>query len=194
MRQNEMFLLKLGEVVLKGLNRRSFEDRLVANVARRLKSCGSFQVYIRQSTIYAEPTADTCDMEAAYAAARQVFGVVSVARAVPCEKTVEAIVETAKEYLAENFAGAKSFKVESKRADKQYPMNSIQVSQAVGGELAEAFPHVAVDVHSPDLTVHVEIREKYAYVHAPAVPGAGGLPVGMGGHAVSLLSEIGRAL
>ena len=84
MRQNEMFLLKLGEVVLKGQNRRSFEDRLVANTARRLKSCGSFQVYIRQSTIYAEPTTDHCDMEAAYAAARQVFGVVSVARAVPC--------------------------------------------------------------------------------------------------------------
>ena len=188
MRQNEMFLLKLGEVVLKGLNRRSFEDRLVANVARRLKSCGSFQVYIRQSTIYAEPTTDHCDMEAAYAAARQVFGVVSVARAVPCEKTVEAIVATARDYLADAFASAKSFKVESKRADKNYPLNSIQVSQAVGGELAEAFPHVAVDVHNPDLTVHVEIREKYAYVHAPAVPGAGGLPVGMGGHAISLLS------
>lgn len=188
MRQNEMFLLKLGEVVLKGQNRRSFEDRLVANTARRLKSCGSFQVYIRQSTIYAEPTTDTCDMEAAYAAARQVFGVVSVARAVPCEKTVEAIVETAKDYLADAFASARSFKVESKRADKNYPMNSIQLSQAVGGELAEAFPQVTVDVHNPDLTVHVEIREKHAYVHAPAVPGAGGLPVGMGGHAVSLLS------
>jgi len=188
MRQNEMFLLKLGEVVLKGLNRRSFEDRLVANAARRLRSCGSFQVYIRQSTIYAEPTAENCDMEAAYAAARQVFGVVSVARAVPCEKTVEAIAETAKSYLADAFASAKSFKVESKRADKTYPLNSIQISQAVGGELAEAFPHVAVDVHDPELTVHVEIREKYAYVHAPAVPGAGGLPVGMGGRAVSLLS------
>ena len=127
-------------------------------------------------------------MEAAYAAARQVFGVVSVARAVPCEKTVEAIVETARTYLADAFAAARSFKVESKRADKSYPMNSIQVSQAVGGDLAELFPHVAVDVHDPDLTVYVEIREKYAYVHAPAVPGAGGLPVGMGGHAVSLLS------
>ena len=188
MRQNEMFLLKLGEVVLKGQNRRAFEDRLVANTARRLKSCGSFQVYIRQSTIYAEPTTETCDMEAAYAAARQVFGVVSVARAVPCEKTVAAIVATAKDYLAEAFASAGSFKVESKRADKNYPLNSIQLSQAVGGELAEAFPHVAVDVHSPDLTVHVEIREKHAYVHAPAVPGAGGLPVGMGGHGISLLS------
>ena len=80
MNNHEMLLLKLGEVVLKGQNRRSFEDRLVANVARRLKSCGSFQVYIRQSTIYAEPTTDRCDMEAAYAAARQVFGVVSAGR------------------------------------------------------------------------------------------------------------------
>ena len=188
MRQNEMFLLKLGEVVLKGQNRRSFEDRLVTNVRRRLKKCGSFQVYVRQSTIYAEPVNESCDMEAAWQAARQVFGVVSVARAVPCEKTVPAIVETARTYLAEAFAQAKSFKVESKRADKNYPMNSIQVSQAVGGDLAELFPHVAVDVHNPDLTVYVEIREKHAYVHAPAVPGAGGLPVGMGGHAVSLLS------
>ena len=172
----------------KGQNRKSFEDRLVTNVRRRLRRCGSFQIYVRQSTIYAEPLEGRCDIEAAYRAARQVFGVVSVARAVPCEKTVESIVETAKSYLAEEFARAKSFKVESKRADKHFHLNSIQVSQAVGGDLAEAFPSVPVDVHHPDLTVFVEIREKHAYVHGPAVPGAGGLPVGMGGHAVSLLS------
>ena len=183
-----MLLLKLGEVVLKGQNRKSFEDRLVTNVRRRLRRCGSFQIYVRQSTIYAEPLEGRCDIEAAYRAARQVFGVVSVARAVPCEKTVESIVETAKSYLAEEFSRAKSFKVESKRADKHFHLNSIQVSQAVGGDLAEAFPSVPVDVHHPDLTVFVEIREKHAYVHGPAVPGAGGLPVGMGGHAVSLLS------
>ena len=188
MNQQEMLLLKLGEVVLKGQNRKSFEDRLVTNVRRRLRRCGSFQIYVRQSTIYAEPLEGRCDIEAAYRAARQVFGVVSVARAVPCEKTVESIVETAKSYLAEEFARAKSFKVESKRADKHFHLNSIQVSQAVGGDLAEAFPSVPVDVHHPDLTVFVEIREKHAYVHGPAVPGAGGLPVGMGGHAVSLLS------
>ena len=188
MNQNEMLLLKLGEVVLKGLNRRTFEDRLVTNVRRRLRDCGSFQVYVRQSTIYAEPQGEDCDMEAAWEAARQVFGVVSVARAVPCEKTLEAIAATAKEYLAGEFAAARTFKVESKRSDKQFPLNSIQISQAVGGDLAEAFPRVAVDVRHPDLTVHVEIREKHAYVHGPAVPGAGGLPVGTGGTAVSLLS------
>ncbi|SFP50517.1 thiamine biosynthesis protein ThiI [Oscillibacter sp. PC13] len=188
MNQNEIFLLKLGEVVLKGLNRRSFEDKLLANVRRRIRHCGSFQVTLRQSTIYVEPAQDDCDMEAAYTACRQVFGVAAVARAVPCEKTVEAIVATAKAYLGEALAAARSFKVESKRADKTFFMNSIQLSQAVGGDLAELFPNVTVDVHKPDLTVFVEIREKYAYVHAPAVSGAGGLPVGMGGHAVSLLS------
>lgn len=187
MNQQEIFLLKLGEVVLKGLNRRSFEDKLLSNVRRRLRGCGSFQVYLRQSTIYVEPQGE-CDMEAAWEACRQVFGVVSIARAVPCEKTVEAITDTAEKYLASEFANAKSFKVESKRADKSYYLNSIQISQEVGGELAERFPSVAVDVHNPDLTVYVEIREKAAYVHAPAVPGAGGLPVGMGGRAVSLLS------
>ena len=187
MNQQEIFLLKLGEVVLKGLNRRSFEDKLLSNVRRRLRGCGSFQVYLRQSTIYVEPQGE-CDMEAAWEACRQVFGVVSIARGVPCEKTVEAITDTAEKYLASEFAKAKSFKVESKRADKSYYLNSIQISQEVGGELAERFPSVAVDVHNPDLTVYVEIREKAAYVHAPAVPGAGGLPVGMGGRAVSLLS------
>ena len=185
---NEMFLLKLGEVVLKGLNRRSFEDRLLSNTRRRMKSCGNFNIYMRQSTIYVEPKDDSCDLEAAYEACQQIFGVVAVARAVPCEKSVEAIVATAKEYLAGEFDQAKTFKVESKRADKHFYLNSIQISQAVGGELAEAFPSVSVDVHKPDLTVYVEIREKFAYVHAPSVPGAGGLPIGTGGHAVSLLS------
>lgn len=184
----EIFLLKLGEVVLKGQNRQSFEDKLLANVRRRVKNCGSFQCSLRQSTIYVEPQGEDCDMEAAWDACRQVFGIAAVARAVPCEKTVDAIVEAARTYLADAFAVAKSFKVESKRADKMFPMNSIQLSQAVGGDLAELFPHVAVDVHNPDLTVFVEIREKYAYVHTPSVPGAGGLPIGMGGTAVSLLS------
>ena len=184
----EIFLLKLGEVVLKGQNRQSFEDKLLANVRRRVKNCGSFQCSLRQSTIYVEPQGEDCDMEAAWDACRQVFGIAAVARAVPCEKTVPAIVEAARTYLADAFSAAKSFKVESKRADKTYPMNSIQLSQAVGGDLAELFPNVAVDVHTPDLTVFVEIREKYAYVHTPSVPGAGGLPTGVGGRAMLLLS------
>ena len=111
----EIFLLKLGEVVLKGQNRQSFEDKLLANVRRRVKNCGSFQCSLRQSTIYVEPQSDDCDMEAAWTACRQVFGIAAVARAVPCEKTVPAIVETAGAYLGGAFAAAKSFKVESGR-------------------------------------------------------------------------------
>ena len=184
----EIFLLKLGEVVLKGLNRRSFEDKLVSNVCRRVRRCGSFNVYLRQSTIYVEPQNAQCDMAEALTACRQVFGVVSVAKAVPCAKDVAAIADTAARYLKDEFAAATTFKVESKRADKLFRLNSIQISQQVGGILAERFPDVAVDVHKPDLTVYVEVREKAAYVHAPAAPGAGGLPIGMGGRAVSLLS------
>ena len=186
--QQEILLLKLGEVVLKGLNRNQFEDKLISNVIRRLRPYGRFQVYTRQSTIYVEPANPNCDMDEAAVACGQIFGVAAVARALPCEKSVVAIVETAKKYLADEFAAARTFKVESKRADKRFHLNSIQLSQQVGGMLAEAFPHVKVDVHKPDLTVFVEIREKAAYVHGPAMEGAGGLPVGTGGKAVSLLS------
>ena len=184
----ELFLLKLGEVVLKGLNRSHFEDKLMANVARRLRPLGTFRIYTRQSTIYVEPQSGVTDMDAVYHACSQIFGIVSVVRAVPCEKSVPAIVETAKLYLAPEFARAKDFKVESKRADKRFPLNSIQLSQQVGSLLHRAFPKTAVNVHDPELTVYVEIRERAAYVHGPALPGAGGLPVGMGGKAVSLLS------
>ena len=160
----------------------------MANVARRLRPLGTFRIYTRQSTIYVEPQSGVTDMDAVYHACSQIFGIVSVVRAVPCEKSVPAIVETAKLYLAPEFARAKDFKVESKRADKRFPLNSIQLSQQVGSLLHRAFPKVAVNVHDPELTVYVEIRERAAYVHGPTLPGAGGLPVGMGGKAVSLLS------
>ena len=185
---NEIILLKLGEVVLKGLNRHTFEDKLMSNIRRRLQHCGKFHVYSKQSTIYVEPLEDGCDMDAAYAACKQVFGVISVTRARPCPKDKDAILSCARSYLGDQLARAKSFKVETKRSDKHFPMNSMEISQYVGGLLHDAYPHLAVDVHHPELCVHVEVREKAAYVHGPAEPGAGGLPIGMGGRAVSLLS------
>ena len=184
----EMILCKLGEVVLKGLNRSSFEDKLLSNTRRRLQNCGHFKIYSRQSTVYVEPLDDSCDLDRAFAALRQVFGYISVSRARPCEKSKEAIAETAKHYLHRELTEARSFKVESKRADKQFPLSSIQLSQWVGGEIHDAFPQLKVDVHQPELTVFVEVREACAYVHGPACSGAGGLPIGMGGTAVSLLS------
>ena len=185
---NEIILCKLGEVVLKGLNRRSFEMKLMSNIRRRTARFGKFRIYSKQSTIYVEPAEETCDLSGAYAACKQVFGIIAIARAVPGPKEKEAILATAKTYLGEALTAARSFKVESKRADKSFPMSSIQLSQWVGGELHEAYPHLKVDVHHPELTVYVEVREDAAYVHAPAEPAAGGLPIGMGGRAVSLLS------
>ena len=185
---NEIVLLKLGEVVLKGLNRRTFEDKLMANIRRRIQHCGSFRVYSKQSTIYVEPQSGGCDMDGAYAACKQIFGIVAVTRARPCAKDKDAILNCAKAYLDEDLRTVKSFKVETKRADKLFPMTSMEISQYVGGLLHDAYPHLTVDVHHPELCVHVEVREKAAYVHGPSQPGAGGLPIGMGGTAVSLLS------
>ena len=185
---NEMILLKLGELVLKGLNRRSFEDKLQANIHRRLNHLGQFRVYTRQSTTYIEPMRDDCDMDGAWEAMKKVFGVVGLSRARSCEKDQDAILSAAREYLGDRLAAARTFKVETKRADKTFPMTSIQVSQYVGGELDELYPNLKVDVHHPELTVYVEIRDYAAFVHADPEPGAGGLPVGINGRAVSLLS------
>lgn len=185
---NDILLLKQGEIVLKGLNRKYFEQRLESNLRRRLKPLGEFKIYTMQSTVYVEPFDDSCDIDAAYEAVQKVFGIVSIARATACEKNKEAIAETALRCLGELVRRAKSFKVETKRADKSFPMTSIQLSQYVGGELNGAYPDTAVDVHNPELVVNVEVRDYLAYVHAEAVQGAGGLPVGCNGNAVTLLS------
>ena len=185
---NEMILLKLGEMVLKGLNRHSFEDKLQANIHRRLNGLGRFRVYTRQSTTYVEPMEDSCDMDAAWEAMKKVFGVVGLSRARACEKDKDAILKACHEYLDDRLRTARTFKVETRRADKTFPMTSIQLSQYVGGELDELYPNLQVDVHHPELTVYVEIRDYAAFVHANPDPGAGGLPVGINGRAVSLLS------
>ncbi len=185
---NEMILLKLGELVLKGLNRHSFEDKLQANIHRRLNGLGQFKVYTRQSTTYVEPKDGGCDMDGAFAALKQVFGVVGVSRARACGKDKDEILRAAREYLDSELKAAHTFKVETKRADKTFPMTSIQLSQYVGGELDELYPNLKADMHNPELTVHLEVRDYAAFVHAGPEPGAGGLPVGMSGRAVALLS------
>ncbi|MBR2048022.1 MAG: tRNA 4-thiouridine(8) synthase ThiI [Oscillospiraceae bacterium] len=184
----EIFLLKLGEIVLKGANKRQFEAKLRSNVRRRMKAYGEFDVYLMQSTVYVEPMNEECDVDGAWEACRSIFGVVRLCRCRPCEKNTDAIFNTIEEYLGDELDCAKSFKVESKRSDKAFPLNSIQLSQEIGGRLAEAHPHVEVDVHHPDYTVFVEVRDLAAYVHGPAEPGAGGLPTGVGGRAMCLLS------
>lgn len=184
----DIILLKQGEIVLKGLNRKSFEMKLIANIKRRLAPFGGFRVYSVQSTIYVEPQDAQCDMDGAYDAVKTIFGIAAVSRAAACPKEKDAIYETARRYLGDTLGRAKSFKVETKRSDKRFPMTSIQLSQYVGGLLAEDYPHVRVDVHAPEFTVNIEVRDFAAYVHGPSEPGAGGMPVGTNGRAVSLLS------
>ena len=184
---NDIILLKQGEIILKGQNRREFEVKLTSNLRRRLRPFGEFKIYTMQSTVYVEPVG-TCDMDGALEAATTVFGANSVSRAAACEKDKDAIVETAIAYLETELTVANSFKVESKRADKRFPMGSIELSRYVGGLLHDRFPHLTPDMHTPELTVNVEIRDLAAYVHGPAHEGAGGLPVGVGGRMVALLS------
>lgn len=185
---NEIFLLKLGEIVLKGQNRKQFESKLRQNVRRRMKPYGEFDVYIIQSTVYVEPKSLDCDLEGAWEACHFIFGVVSLCRCRPCEKNLDRIFEAVEAYLGEDLECAQSFKVESKRSDKAFPLTSIGISQEIGGRLAEAHPHLQVDVHRPQYTVYVEVRDLAAYVHGPAEPGAGGLHTGVGGRAAVLLS------
>ena len=185
---NDLILLKEGEIVLKGLNRRSFEQRLIAIIKRRLEKIGKYRVYCQQSTIYVEGAEDNSDMDAAFEVCKKIFGIIKLNKAAACEKDKDEIARTAIEYLRDEMLSASSFKVETKRSDKAFPMTSIELSQYVGGLLSEAYPDTAVDVHDPELTVHIEVRDQAAYVHLSSVNGAGGMPLGSNGTAVTLLS------
>ena len=184
----EIFLLKLGEIVLKGANKRQFEDKLRQNVRRRVRPFGNFDVYLMQSTVYVEPMDDEADVDGAWDACHTIFGITNICRCRACEKDMDSIFNAIEEYLGDDLDCAESFKVESKRSDKAFPMTSIAISQEIGGRLAEAHPDCRVDVRHPAYTVYVEVRDMAAYVHGPAEQGAGGLPTGVGGRAMCLLS------
>ncbi len=183
----EILLLKLGEIVLKGLNRRTFEERLMLNVRAALKCAGDFTMQNGQSTLLITPE-ENFDMGVAVEAAKKVFGVASVVVAMPCEKTFESVCETAVSYLEKELKSAKTFKCEAKRADKKFPMKSPELCAELGGYILDRFPHLSVDVHNPDVTVTAEIRDFAAYVHGGRIKGAGGMPVGSNGKATMLLS------
>ena len=182
----EVLLLKMGEMVLKGLNRSRFESRLISSLRAALRPCGQFSVESRQSVVYAAPQAPGCDMEGAAAAAGRVFGFANLSRAARCEASMEAL-RAAIPPLA-GLEGVKTFKVEARRADKGFPLTSPEICAALGETVLDAFPHLTVDVKAPDEIVWAEIREGCAYLHLKPRPGAGGLPVGTSGKAVLLLS------
>ena len=186
--QKEVILCKYGEIVLKGANRKTFEDQLVKSMKYRAKRYGNFDIHRAQSTIYIEPKDDLCDLDGMYEAAQRVFGIVSVSRAAVCEKDLDAILRLAESYLPALLAGKRTFKVEGKRSDKRFPYDSMALAREVGGAVLRACPDIRVDVHHPDTVVKVEIREYGAYLSPGQVKGAGGMPVGTNGKGLVLLS------
>lgn len=184
----EILLIKNGELALKGLNRRTFEEALMHNLRYRLRRAGDFLVRCAQSTIYIEPKNDGADLEEACDCVSRVFGISAFSRARVVEKNLDAIQAAAVEYFGARLKTCATFKVESKRSDKQFPLTSPEISREVGGYILEHFPHLRVDVHQPDLQIMVEIRDFGAYLHAEQIPGAGGMPVGTGGKAAILIS------
>ena len=188
MKFDEVILCKYGEIVLKGNNRATFESTLAKELRRRASPYGSFKIYFKQSTLFVEPRDEYADMDGMYEAAKKVFGIIAVNRAVVCEKNMESIVATAREYLPEKLRGKRTFKVDAKRSDKKFPLTSPEISAEIGGVILSEVRGIRVDVHNPEVTVTVEVRDEFAYIRAGQEPGAGGLPIRTAGRGLLLLS------
>lgn len=185
----EVLLIKNGELALKGLNRSTFEDMLVKNIRRRLlASVGKFQFTKSQSTIIAEPVDEDADFEEAVETLKKVFGIAAFSRAAVCDKDFESIKNMALEYLGDDLRSVKTFKVNAKRSDKKFPMTSPEICREVGAHLLRNISSLSVDVHNPDITVTVEVRDKNVFIHGNQIKGAGGMPVGSAGRVALLVS------
>lgn len=184
----EIILVKNGELVLKGLNRCSFEDVLIKNMKRHLAPLGVFKFTKSQSTIMVEPEDADTDLDDAAECLKKVFGIAALSRAAVCEKDMNCIIKTALAYLEDELSGAKTFKVEAKRSDKKFPLKSPEICRETGGAILKKFNHLKVDVHNPEITVTVEIRDNYAFVRGNNIKGAGGMPTGTSGRAAVLIS------
>lgn len=184
----EVILAKLGEIVLKGLNRKSFEDLLLKNIKRRLKKIGDFEVKCAQSTIYIASKDNSTDLTEVTTSLQKIFGIVSISKAAITNKTMKDIEKTTLEYLGPTLKISKTFKVETKRADKKFALKSPEISSQLGGFVLKNFKNLSVDVHHPDIVINIEIRDFGAYVRGEAIKGVGGLPVGSSGKAAILIS------
>ena len=184
----EVILIKNGELALKGLNRHHFEELLIKNMRHRLSPLGKFDFITAQSTIVIEPESESVDMNECAGIIGHVFGIAGYSRAAKVEKNFEVILKETASYLEDDLLGASTFKVEAKRSDKKFPLNSPEICREAGGYLLNKFPHLGVDVHSPDVTVTIEIRDTAAYIHSKQQKGAGGMPVGSSGKACVLIS------
>ena len=183
----EIILIKNGELVLKGLNRNTFEDILIKNMRKSLKDLGEFTFTKSQSTIMIE-SAEDIDLDDAVDRLKRVFGIAALSRAAVAKKDMDDIMNVSREYLEDELSLAKTFKVEAKRSDKKFPLKSPEIARELGGFLLSEFNHLKVDVHNPDVTVTVEIRDNYAFIRGNNIRGAGGMPVGTSGRAAVLIS------
>ena len=184
----EILLCKLGEIVLKGANRRYFEDTLCRTLRYRAKHYGSFEITSSQSTITIEPRDEFADLDGMFESVQKVFGIVGISRCAVCEKSMDAIEQTVRDYVPQFLVGKQSFKVVAKRSDKRFPLDSMDIAREVGGYVLSSVPGIRVDVKTPEIVVQVEIREYSAFIHAGQFKGAGGMPVGTNGKALLLLS------
>lgn len=185
----EIILVKYGEIILKGGNRGKFEKMLVANISDAIKNIATVKIRLQQATVYIE-VLETELIDLVCERLSLIFGIVSITRAAVCEKTVSDIERVAKEYLKDDLLPGKKFKVEAKRSDKAFPLNSVELAIEVGGFLHDEMPELIVDVHNPEVTVQVEVRDMYAFVYCreKRIAGQGGMPIGTGGKATLLLS------
>ena len=186
---NEVLIIKYGEIILKGLNRPVFEDRLFKIIRRRLKDLGEFKITKFQAAVYIEAKDDCFDYDEAVERLKKVFGILYICRAKKCEKEMEAVKTQALLSYEEAYSEGKTFKIEVKRQDKRFPHKSPEIQKMVGDAIFEKHYKTAkVDVKNPDISVMIEIREEGAYVYAKREKGPGGLPVGINGKCALMLS------
>ncbi len=184
----QLIICYLGEVVLKGLNKSSFEAQIMKAIRLRVKNLGEFKIYKSQSVIYVEPIDEFCDIDTAYDKIRKIFGIATISKAIIVKKDFEEITNTVLENFSDVLAASKTFKVTAKRSDKNFGMTSTEIARELGGRILSKNYHLKVDVHNPQTMVMVEIRETAAYVHLGKQKAAGGMPVSSSGKAALMLS------
>ncbi|MFA7636191.1 MAG: tRNA uracil 4-sulfurtransferase ThiI [Monoglobales bacterium] len=185
---NEIILIKIGELILKGNNRSRFEDRLIMNIKHSLRGIGSYKIWKSQGTMYVQPRDENSPILPAIEKIKKVFGITQISRAYLADKDMGDIYRVIVEKLAGSLSNGKTFKVEAKRADKRFPLKSPEICRDAGGVILKNFPNLSVDVKNPEITVVVDVRGEYAYIYCDKIPGAGGIPTGMGGKGLLLLS------
>ncbi len=189
MNEEHIFIVRCGEVALKGMNKPYFERMLAERIRKLLKKFDGVSVYRHEGLIFVRADR-SLDKQAIIREISKVFGVASISPAVECESTMEAIGEVAVEYMLEGIRerGIKTFKVEAKRADKNFPVKSPEIGRRIGAAVLKGCKVLKVDVHDPDCRLFVDVRHDKTYIYQDKIQGFGGLPLGTNGKGMSLLS------